>query len=217
MSALQAVLFYRASQRKALGPRLCRALQLSAAAFTLSVIVGVPDLLRAIGLGWLAPPAWVIPPLTVCTYLLGLAGIFRMPMQRLDRSGLRVFLADVAISVMGLGALVAVLITLPQIQGSTGETWKDILVYGIAQSLVLIGLNVLILRGVARPSSRAFWLFVGSLLCNLLARGVSAAAGSSKPGSTWRSSANPRSSCGPPTPISTILSRLENRHPRRSG
>lgn len=166
LSFLQAIAFIVAAQRKALGPQLRQALLLTGMAFALSVVAGIGDLVRGTGWQWIMTPSfgWVV---TFGTYLLGLAGILRMPMQRMAKGGLLLFVLDVAISVLGLGSLVTVLITLPQLQ--QGRDWGGYITYGAAQGLMLIGLNVLIVRGVARPSARAFWLFVGSLLLNLLA------------------------------------------------
>ena len=63
----------------------------------------------------------------------------------------------------------AVLITMPSVLGANGDAAVRLAVtYGCAQILMLVGLNVFVLRAVARPSDRAFWLFVALVLGNLV-------------------------------------------------
>lgn len=167
-SILECLLMFWAARRLSLIPRLRQSLRVSGCAFALSAFSTL----------WLIPSeaGWVglVPPsaaaaLAFSTYLLGLAGILWMPTRKARPSAWWEFLFDMAAAVLGLSAVLTLLITMPQVASAADPTARAFnLAYGAAQTLLLIGLNVLVLRGAAHPSRRAFWLFVTMVALNLV-------------------------------------------------
>jgi signal transduction histidine kinase len=170
-SAIECGVFLWAAGRAALGPRLRQALRLTAGAYAFSGFATLVALVASVG----AIPPMSAPldaSLNFATYALGLAGVLRMPMFSARPGGWWKLALDIAASVLGLGAVMIVTVTVPQMQGASDRAASFVLSYGAAQTLMLAGVTVLVLRGVARPSARAFWLFVAGIFGNLLTVGV---------------------------------------------
>jgi len=167
-SSVESTLFIWAWRRMELGPRVRRALLLTGLAFSMSAVYSLLQYLAA---------SRCLPALTegahhglsFSTYLLGLAGILSMPMIR--RRGLRqalTFTLDLLATCLGLAAVLFVLITLPQSRLVDPQNIAVFLVTNAEQVLLIFGLTILILKGVPRPSRRAFWLFVSIVSGNLI-------------------------------------------------
>ncbi len=166
-SAVECAAFLWAASRPELGPRLRQALRITAAAFCLSGVLSLAYLLNTLGVT-AAMTSSVDNAATLLTYVLGLTGMLWMPMLPARHTAWWKFTLDLAAAVLGIGAVLTVLITMPSVLGANGEAAVRLaLTYGCAQVLMLVGLNVLVLRAEARPSNRALWLFVTLVLGNL--------------------------------------------------
>ncbi|WLT33525.1 sensor histidine kinase [Geothrix sp. PMB-07] len=166
-SVIECLLVFWAAQRLGLNPRLRRSLRITGCAFALSAFNAL--WLIPSEAGWLRPASASLAALVAfSTYLLGLAGILWMPTRKTRQSAWWEFLFDLAAAVMGLSVALALVITMPQVVAAADPVTRTYnLAYGGAQTLMLIGLNVLVLRGAAHPSRRAFWLFVTMVFLNL--------------------------------------------------
>ncbi len=165
-SAAECAVFLWAARRAALGPRLRLALRVTALAYAASAALAAWWALGALAPGLSIPPAADTLG-TFATYVLGVAGILLMPTVA-RRAPWWTLLVDVSTTVLGFGAALAVVVTLPQLQGAAEGDRAFFWVYGAAQVLMLIGLNLLVLRGDVRPGRRAFWLFVAGIAGNLI-------------------------------------------------
>jgi len=167
-SALECLFFFWVVRRLDLGQRLRQAFRVTACAFGLSAITSLWWLPSLFGLGKPIPAPVAITG-TFLTYVLGLGGILWMPTRPEPRGTWWVFFLDLAVAVLGLAAVMALVITVPQMATAPdGMTRFETLSYGGAQTLMVGGLTFLVLRGAALPSKRAFWLFVVMVFLNLL-------------------------------------------------
>ena len=166
-SCLELSAFVWASRRIELGRRLREALGLNALAFGFSAVLYLLD--TVVTLKWVAEPSPAFfNGLTFLTYVVGLAGMLRMPMFSTRVVRWNAFLMDLAASVLGTTAVLIVLVTAPQLRGAEPATVGQFRTFAAAQVVVLVGMNTLILRGIARPSRRAFWTYVTMLLGNVV-------------------------------------------------
>jgi signal transduction histidine kinase len=160
-------LFIAAGRRREFPPRLRQALLINAAAFGLtggSYLYAV-----AISAAGLPPVSDANDQLiTVLTYAIALVGLLRWPMTSLSRARWLHFGLDAAIGIGGMVLFFFVLITLPGTDGSVSQLEQGwVVTYGSALLLDLVALNVLIVRGLAVPSRRAFWLFMLALVAEI--------------------------------------------------
>jgi signal transduction histidine kinase len=165
-SAIECAAFLWAARRGELGFRLRRALRMTAFAYGTSAgaaLLSVPAVLDPS----MSLPLSLNSAATFSTYVFGLAGILAMPMAPARRAGWWMFVLDVTTAVIGMATVLTVAVTLPSAVAAP-EAVADLWAYGGAQVLMLIGLNVLVLRGVAWPDRRAFWLFVAGVAGNLV-------------------------------------------------
>lgn len=166
-SLIECLLMLWAARRLDLIPRLRQSLRVSGCAFALSAFSTL--WLIPSEAGWLGPvPPAAAAALAFSTYLLGLVGILLMPTRKSHPSAWWEFCLDTAAAVLGLSVVLILVITMPQVASAADPTTRAYnLAYGGAQILLLVGLNVLVLRGAAHPSRRAFWLFVTMVALNL--------------------------------------------------
>lgn len=152
--------FLWAAQRTALPARLRLALQVTA----------WTSLASALNYLLLLPPLWGGPTLVpddlnsllaLLSYLGGFAALLifpRAPARRGERASL---LIDLLITAGGLGLLSWVLVTLPSVASladAAEQRW--VIYFGLAQLAMLVGVNLVAVRGQVVPSRRAFWWFV---------------------------------------------------------
>ncbi len=166
-------LFIAAARRTDVSRRFQQALAITAGAFALtaaSYLYGV------------ATPVLGLPPIsdatdavvTVLTYAIALVGILRWPMTSLSRTRWWQFGIDAAIGVGGMVLFFTILITVPGTEGSIAEVHRLwVRTYGSALLLDLVALNVLMVRGLALPSRRAFWTFMSALILEIVSLVVS--------------------------------------------
>ena len=164
IASAKAVAFLQASRRAELGRQLRVALRITALAFCLSVV----DALSAMGTPLDLPP---LPAAVVLLagYAVGTVGILWMPRYR-GGTGVALWVLpfDAVITVLGFGVMLVALVTLPQAAAVEAETIFSSRIFGVAQILMLLGLNVYVLYGRVHPSRRAFWLFGGGVLGSLI-------------------------------------------------
>ncbi len=172
-SSIECGLFIAAARRRELGRRLQQSLAIIAAAFALtagSYFYGV--LTPVLGLPPVSDSADAIT--TVLTYVIGVWGLVRWPMRPLSRTRWWQFGLDATIGMGGMVLFFSVLITLPGTAGTVPEEHRRwVLTYGTALLLDLLALNVLVLRGLALPSRRAFWLYMSALVLEIVSLVVS--------------------------------------------
>ncbi len=161
-------LFAAAAHRRDLSPRLCQALAINAAAFALTAGSYLYDLAGpAIGLPAASSATEAV--ITVLTYAIALVGLLRWPMTALSGGSWWHFGLDAAIGIGGMVLFFSILITLPGTAGTMPEdTRLWVLTYGSALLLDLVALNVVVVRGIALPSRRAFWVFMSALVIEIV-------------------------------------------------
>ncbi|MDO8836037.1 MAG: ATP-binding protein [Vicinamibacterales bacterium] len=165
-SAIECAAFLWAARRSELGTRLRRALRITAFAYGTSAGAALLYLPALLDLR-ITIPQLLDSAATFSTYVFGLAGILAMPMTPARRAGWWMFVLDVTTAVIGMATVLTVAVTLPRAVAAP-EAVAHLWTYGGAQVLMLIGLNVLVLRGVAWPDRRAFWCFVAGVAGNLV-------------------------------------------------
>ena len=166
-------LFIAAARRRDLSPRLRQALLINAAAFGLTggtYLYGV--LTSVVGLPPISDSTDQF--ITVLTYAVALVGLLRWPMTSLSRARWWHFGLDALIGIGGMVLFFSVLITLPGTEGSVPEAQRAwVLTYGSALLIDLVALNILLARGLALPSRRAFWVFMSALVLEIVSLIVS--------------------------------------------
>jgi signal transduction histidine kinase len=83
--------------------------------------------------------------------LLGLAGLYWMPMAPLRGNGKWLVTLDVAVAVGGMAIVLFVTTTLVGVSAADAETRSRIVQYGIMTAGTLVALNLILVRGLARP------------------------------------------------------------------
>ena len=164
-SIVDASVFYWAAGRIELGRRMRQAIRLCAMAYTGSAILWAWDTAAAANL--LPPSGDSGLIFGFASFALMLAGIFHMPTVPARPTDLRLFALDLVASALGVAAVLVVLVTLPNFAAQPGDR-SVMIFYGVTQVLVLVGLTAYILRGLAWPTPRAFWLFATVITGNIL-------------------------------------------------
>ena len=157
---LEGALFLWACARIELPSRLRSALKLT----------GWASVLTAINYLAILPPQLGGPTLitesvddlwTFLAYVAATAALFVYP-RRPQRPGERSpLLLDLLITTGGFGLIGWTLVTVPSAASAdTAYAFRGVVLFGIVQALLLVGLNVVVVRGLKVPSRRAFWWFV---------------------------------------------------------
>ena len=147
------------SHRRDLPARLRLTLRITGWTSLVSSVTVLPIIVASLGgpdlLDQRLDAAW-----TLASYVLGSVALLVYPRRKApgDRFSLPI---DVLITTGGLGVLQWTLVTAPS---AAAEGWgglgNNALLYGVAQLVYFLGLNVVFQRGAALPSSRAFCWFV---------------------------------------------------------
>jgi signal transduction histidine kinase len=152
--------FLWAARRVELPTRLLLALRLSGWTSIASAVTYLPPLVERLGY-----PPWISATtdslLTLAGYVATLVALLIYP-RAPARPGEGTPLAiDTAVSTGSLALLSWTLVTQVSQERATDATNELlILVFGVAQLALIAGLNVVVVRGLAVPSPRAFWWFV---------------------------------------------------------
>lgn len=165
--------FTAAARRRDLNPRLRQALGINAVAFGLTALSYFYAVLTE-----LTPVPALGPDLdvfvTLLTYAVALVGLLRWPMVPLRGARWWHFGLDATIGAGGMVLFSVVLVTLPGTAGTVPEDQRLwVMTYGAALLLDLVAINILLVRGIALPSRRAFWIFVSALLLEIVSLVVS--------------------------------------------
>lgn len=168
MGLVLGLVFLWAAARKELGARLQTALRFFGSAFLTTALSGSVQLYPLLGGTPTAIYEGIGSSLVMLSFALCLIGVLWIPPARSKTVKFPMFLVDMVISVLGMTAILGIMVTLP-IWHSTGanEARSTILIYVSIQSLMLMAVNILILRGADRASKRALSLLVLGLLLNL--------------------------------------------------
>ncbi|MFI5243864.1 MAG: nitrogen regulation protein NR(II) [Gemmatimonadales bacterium] len=150
----QTALLFAASRRRELGHRLRQAITLLAVAMFL---VAVSDtLVVLLHLGTRGPAFQGVNDFLELVYnLLGLAALFWMPLAPLRRHGRWLVALDIAIAVGGMGIVLFVTTTLTGFSAADPGTRSRIIQYALITAGSLVALNLILVRGLARPVSLA--------------------------------------------------------------
>jgi signal transduction histidine kinase len=99
--------------------------------------------------------------LTVGSYVGAVAALLIYPRAASHQGERPAMAIDMLITVGGLGLVSWALVTMPSAARTGAETsYWWVIIFGLAELSLLVGLNLVVVRGVAIPSRRAFWWFV---------------------------------------------------------
>lgn len=146
----QAGILLAASRRRELGRRLRQAILLLAAGMFL---VAISDPMAAVLRQRVTGPALhdINDFLELAYSLLGLAGLLWMPLAPLRRNGRWLVALDIAIAVGGMAIVLFVTTTLVGLSAADPASRSRILEYGLITAGNLVALNLILVRGLARP------------------------------------------------------------------
>ncbi len=163
-------LFISAGSRTDLGAGHRRGLRLMGAAFLVSGSTQI-----VLGLGWLGAGASALSSVsTLSGYILYLVGTFSLPTRPLSRHDRLRLTLDGAVTLLGAGISVVMMVTLALGRGASGADLSQmLLVPTIAQGLTLLALNFLAVCGEPVPTPRALGHVVAALLLLLVSQLVS--------------------------------------------
>ena len=149
-AAAEATLFLIAARRTMLGRRLQQAnamfgvaLLLVAVSDTLVILMRLPTTGRAL--------SHVNDVLEFTYTLAGLAGLLWMPLAPLSRSGRRLVVLDIVIAVSGMVLVYFATTTMVGLSSAHPAERSRIVQYGLAGAGNLVALNLILVRGLARP------------------------------------------------------------------
>lgn len=162
----QSALYFGASRRRELGRRLRRALLLIAAGM---LAVGVEDALIAFTNQQLAGPvlAHVTDYLDLASNLLGLAALFVMPLASLRRNGRWLVTIDIAVAVGGMAIVLFVTTTLTGLNVADKTEQARIIQYALITAANLVAINLILVRGLARPVPRAISFLAATVVIEI--------------------------------------------------
>ena len=161
-TTVEGVLFWLASRRPDLGPRLRVALGISAVAFAVSSFSYLYT--GAAELGALPPfPTLLDDVLTFATYGIAVVGLLCWPLAPLPRGRWWHFGLDATIGIGGMGLFFWVLSTQPGDTAGDPSERGFLLALSAAQLLDLVAINVVLVRGLPLPTRRAFRWYMAAL------------------------------------------------------
>lgn len=98
---------------------------------------------------------------TVGSYVGAVAALLVYPRAASHQGERPAMAIDIVITAGGLGLMSWALVTVPSAARTGAETsYWWVIIFGLAELSLLVGLNLVVVRGVAIPSRRAFWWFV---------------------------------------------------------
>jgi len=163
----QTALLFAAARRRELGRRLRQAIALLAAAMFL---VAVSDTLTALLDVTREGPALqsVNDVLELAYNLLGLGGLLWLPLAPLRRDGRWLVALDIAVAVGGMVAVLFLTTTLPNVSAAAPGERSRILQYGLIAAGNLVALNLILVRGLARPVARAVSFLAATVVIEIV-------------------------------------------------
>jgi signal transduction histidine kinase len=162
----ESALFLAASRRAALGRRLQQALRLISAAL---LLVAVSDTLVILMRLPTTGPALsrINDQLELVYTALGLLALFWMPLAPLRRNGRWLVAIDVATAVGGMAVVIWVTTTLVDLSAAGASEHGRIIQYGLITACNLVALNLILVRGLARPVSYAIPLLAATVVLEI--------------------------------------------------
>jgi signal transduction histidine kinase len=150
----QTALLFAAARRRVLGRRLRQAIALIAAGM---LLVAVSDALTALLSVSREGPALqsVNDVLELAYNLLGLGGLLWLPLAPLRRDGRWLVALDIAVAVGGMVVVLFLTTTLTDVSAADPGQRSRIFQYGLIAAGNLVALNLILVRGLARPVARA--------------------------------------------------------------
>ena len=150
----QALLLFTAARRRELGRRLRQAIALLAAAMFL---VAVSDTLVVLfHMGVTGPALQGTNDVLELVYsVLGIVALLWMPLAPLRRDGRWLVTLDIAIAVGGMAIVLFVTTTMTGVAAAEPGSQSRIIQYGLITTGTLVALNIILVRGLARPVSLA--------------------------------------------------------------
>ncbi|MFI5243953.1 MAG: sensor histidine kinase [Gemmatimonadales bacterium] len=163
----QASLLFAASRRRDLGRRLQQAIALLAAAM---LLVAVSDTLVVLfNLGVSGPALQGINDFLELAYsLLGIAALLWMPLAPLRRDGRWLVTLDIAIAVGGMAIVLFVTTTMTGVAAAEPGAQSRIIQYALITTGTLVALNIILVRGLARPVSLAVLFLAGTAVIEVV-------------------------------------------------
>lgn len=158
-----AAIFYAGALRPHVTPRLRQALLLSATSTLLISIGNALRLLNALGVPMPSIPGLATAS-TLAIWTLGLAALLRLPLAPLTRGGRWRAAADIAVAVGGLTLVIVMVSALPGLRSAPWAVRVEILADNAMAIANLIVLNLILVRGPARPIRRAVWCLAGTIV-----------------------------------------------------
>ena len=183
MALAQAFLLFTAARRRELGRRLRQAIALLAAAMFL---VAVSDALVVLfHMGVTGPALQGTNDVLELVYsVLGIVALLWMPLAPLRRDGRWLVTLDIAIAVGGMAIVLFVTTTMTGVAAAEPGSQSRIIQYGLITTGTLVALNIILVRGLARPVSLAvlflaatavieiaYWVIVQLSLAHLITDG----------------------------------------------
>ena len=150
----QAFLLLTAARRRELGRRLQQAIALLSVAM---LLVAVSDMLVVLfNLGVTGPALQGINDILELVYsVLGIVALLWMPLAPLRRDGRWLVALDIAIAVGGMAIVLFVTTTMTGVAAAEPGAQSRIIQYTLVTTGTLVALNIILVRGLARPVSLA--------------------------------------------------------------
>ncbi|MGD0991521.1 MAG: ATP-binding protein [Gemmatimonadales bacterium] len=162
VTGVAGLLFLAASRRADLLVRLRQALVLFAISILLTAAGNVLRLLGALGVPLPTVPGLDITS-TVVIWAIGLAALLRIPLIPLTRGGWWRMTTDTTIAVGGMGLAIFAIWTLPGLQHAPASARLHLLAYNLMEAANLVVLNLILVRGPARPIRPAYWWLAATI------------------------------------------------------
>lgn len=152
--------FLWAARRAELPRRLALALQITGWTSILSAVNALALVPERVGVTpWISPATDSL--LSLAGYAASLLALLVYPRTPARRGETAPLALDLVVSTGSLALLSWLLVTQVSQERATDDTNALMIrVFGLAQLAMIVGLNVLVVRGLAVPSPRAFWWFV---------------------------------------------------------
>jgi signal transduction histidine kinase len=156
-------LFLGAARRPDLVVRLRQALALFAASILLTAGGNLLRLLGALGVPLPTVPGLDITS-TVVLWAMGLAALLLIPLSPVARGVWWRMVTDTTIAVGGMALAIFAIWTLPGLRAAPWSARLHLLAYNLMEAANLVVLNLILVRGPARPIRPAIWWLAGTIV-----------------------------------------------------
>ncbi len=158
VTAVPGLVFFAASRRADLLPRLRQALLLLAVSILLTAAGNALRFVDALGFSFPSFPGLDLAT-TFAIWALGFAALILIPLAPLAPGARWRIATDVTTAVLGISLAVVAIWTLPGIHAAPHAAHFKLVLYNVMEAANLVVLNLILVRGPRRPIRRAiFWL-----------------------------------------------------------